>query len=279
MIFITLLFPGEDSPPFPVIYMATSILVETLSFLSETEISPTAPSFQNLPLDQRPREKLAQGDASVLSNPELLAVLLGRGHRGKDVLTLAHEIAEHLASLSDIPTLEDLCRIPGVGAGKGAQILAALELSRRFLTRKRRIRIQTPLDALPLLSSLRGRRQECFMVLTLDGVHQVIKAHEITVGLVNQSQVHPRETFAIAMEDRAVSIMVAHNHPSGSPEPSADDMTTTRRLVDAGKLLGIPVLDHVILGEEGFVSLRERYPEYFQPFKRPVPPPMWRPQA
>ena len=226
------------------------------------------PALRNLPVDQWPRERLARGSASVLSDPELLAVILGRGHRGKDALTLAHEIANHLASLSEIPTLEELCLIPGVGPGKGAQILAALELSRRFLTRKRRIRIRRPDDALPLLASLRGLRQECFRVLTLDGVHQVIKTHEITVGLANQSQVHPRETFACALEDRAVSILVAHNHPSGSPEPSTDDITTTRRLVDAGKLMGIPLLDHLIVGEEGFISLRERYPDYFEPFKR-----------
>ena len=224
-------------------------------------------ALQDLHLDQRPRERLAREGAEMLSNPELLAVVFGRGQRGKDALALAHEVADHLASLANPPTLEDLCHIRGVGPGKACQILAALELSRRFLTRRRKVRIRGPLDALPLLAPLRSRRQECFMVLTLDGVHQVIKTHEITVGLANQSQVHPRETFGCALEDRAVAIMIAHNHPSGSLDPSTDDLLTTRRLADAGRLLGIPLLDHLILGEEGFLSLRERFPDYFNPAK------------
>ena len=222
----------------------------------------------HLDADQRPREKLAREGAGALSNPELLAVLFGRGRKGKDALTLAHEVAEHLASLSEMPTLEKLCKISGVGPSNGCQILAALELSRRFLTRKRRIRIRKPEDALPLLGNLRNRLQECFVVLTLDGIHQSIKMHEITVGLANQSQVHPRETFACALEDRAVSIIIAHNHPSGSLDPSTDDLITTRRLADAGRLLGIPLVDHLIVGEEGFLSLKERFPECFEPAKR-----------
>lgn len=227
----------------------------------------TAISLRDLSPEQRPRERLAREGACFLSNEELLAVLFGRGQRGKDVLELAHEVAERLASLSDMPTLEDLRQIRGVGPGKGCQILAALEMSRRFLTRRQRIRIRKPEDALPFLGYLRGRRQECFAVITLDGVRQVIKRHEITVGLANQSQVHPRETFACALEDRAVSILIAHNHPSGSLDPSTDDLLTTRRLSDAGRLLGIPLIEHLIVGEEGFVSLRERFPDYFVPVK------------
>ena len=239
--------------------------------MAATTLSPRPPvpsSLQNLRLEQRPRERLAREGAQALSNEELLAVLFGRGQRGKDVLTLAHEVSDSLASLSDAPTLHELCRIRGVGPGKACQILAALELSGRFLTRRRRVRIRMPADALPLLANLRMRRQECFVVLTLDGVHQVIKTHEITVGLANQSQVHPRETYACALEDRAVGIMIAHNHPSGSLDPSVDDLLTTRRLADAGRLLGVPLLDHLIVGEEGFVSLRERFPDYFEALKR-----------
>jgi len=227
--------------------------------------APSGFSLRDLQADQWPRERLAREGAGVLSNEELLAIMFGRGQRGKDVLTLAHEVAHYLASLSDIPTLAELCLIPGIGPGKACQILASLELSRRFLTRRRKVRIQKSADALPLLGGLRIRRQECFVVLTLDGVHQVIKVHEITVGLANQSQVHPRETFACALEDRAVGILVAHNHPSGSLDPSTDDLLTTRRLSDAGRLLGIPLIDHLIVGEEGFLSLRESFPDYFEP--------------
>jgi len=170
--------------------------------------------LQAVSLEQRPRERLAREGTAPLSNEELLAIMFGRGQRGKDVLTLAHEVADYLASLSDVPTLAELCLIPGIGPGKACQILASLELSQRFLTRRRKVHIHRSADALPLLGNLRMRRQECFVVLTLDGAHQVIKVHEITVGLANQSQVHPRETFACALEDRAVGILVAHNHPS-----------------------------------------------------------------
>ncbi len=215
------------------------------------------------PAADRPREKLIRAGAAGLSNPELLAVLFGRGMRGKDALALAEEVVDGLSTLSEAPAFTDLCRIRGVGAGKACQILAALELSRRFLTRTQRLRIRAPHDALPLLAHLRGRRQECFVVITLDAGHGVIRRHEITVGLANQSQVHPRETFACALEDRAVGIVVAHNHPSGSTEASIDDLLATRRLAEAGKILGIPLLDHLIVTDEALVSLRDGFPQYF----------------
>ena len=127
-----------------------------------------------------------------------------------------------------------------------------------------RIRIRKPADCLPLFENVRNRRQECFVALTLDGVNQVIKSHEITVGLANQCQVHPRETYARAVEDRAVGLIIAHNHPSGSLDPSTDDLVTTRRLADAGRLMGITLYDHIIVAETGWISLRERFPDYFQ---------------
>lgn len=210
-----------------------------------------------------PREKLGREGAGALSNQELLAVLFGRGQRGKDVLTLAGEVVLYLERVTETPSLPELTRIHGIGHGKACQILAALELSRRFLTRRHRTRIRQAADALPYLASLRGRRQECFVVLTLDGSHQIIRAHQITVGLANQSQVHPRETFACALEDRAVGIMAAHNHPSGSLDPSSEDLATTRRLAEAGRLLGIPLLDHLIVTAEGYTSLRQRFPDAF----------------
>lgn len=227
------------------------------------ENMPIPYTLREMPGDQWPREKLVNLGAAALTNQELLAVLLGRGQRGKDVLALAGEITLFLERVTEQPTVDDLCAIHGVGHGKACQILAALELSGRFLTRRRRVRIRRAADALPCLASLRGRRQECFMVLTLDGSHQVIRAHEITVGLANQSQVHPRETFACALEDRAVAILAAHNHPSGSLDPSPDDLAWTRRLAEAGRLLGIPVVDHLIVTAVGFASIRERFPEVF----------------
>ena len=220
-------------------------------------------TLKELPPADWPREKLIENGPGHLSNAELLAVVLGRGQPGKDVLALAAEVVDKLAGLEAELSLDDLRGIKGIGTGKGCQILASIEFSRRFLTAKKKVKVKTPKDALPLLGSLRSAAQECVMVLTLDGNNQVIKAHAITRGLANQSQIHPRETFYPAIQDRAVSILVAHNHPSGNLEPSEADLIATRRLVEVSKTLGIPVLDHLIVAEGGFLSIRERYPAYF----------------
>ncbi|MEO7427221.1 MAG: DNA repair protein RadC [Fibrobacteria bacterium] len=220
-------------------------------------------TLKDLSPSEWPREKLIDSGPDSLSNAELLAIILGRGQPGKDVLTLATEVVEKLSALHEELNLETLLEIGGIGPTKGCQILASIEFSRRFLTARKKVKIRTPKDAIPLLGALRVAAQESVMVLTLDGNNQVIKAHPITRGLANQSQIHPRETFYPAIQDRAVSILVAHNHPSGNLEPSDADLIATRRLVEVSKTLGIPVLDHVIVSEGGFLSIRERYPAYF----------------
>lgn len=126
-----------------------------------------------------------------------------------------------------------------------------------------KVKVRTPKDALPALSSIRLSPQEIVMVIDLDGNNQIAHVRTVSVGLANQSQIHPREVFSGAIHNRAVSILIAHNHPSGNLEPSDSDLISTRRLVEAGKTLGIPVLDHLILSANGFLSLRERYPAYF----------------
>jgi DNA repair protein RadC len=228
--------------------MPKGILMQTLKDLSPAEW---------------PREKLMKTGPECLSNAELLAVVLGRGQPGKDVLTLAREVVETLGQLKEDLTLDTLLAIRGIGPTKGCQILASIEFSRRFLTARKKVKIRTPKDAMPLLGSLRVAAQESVLVLTLDGNNQVIKVHAITRGLANQSHIHPRETFHPAIQDRAVSILVAHNHPSGNLEPSESDLIATRRLVEVSKTLGIPLLDHMIVSEGGFLSLREKYPGYF----------------
>jgi DNA repair protein RadC len=220
-------------------------------------------TLKDLPPEDWPREKLLASGPDSLTNAELLAVVLARGQPGKDVLTLAAEVVEKLGGLQEELTLETLTGIAGIGPTKGCQILASIEFSRRFLTARKKVKIRTPKDALPLLGALRAAAQESVMVLTLDGNNQVIKAHPITRGLANQSQIHPRETFYPAISDRAVSILVAHNHPSGNLEPSESDLIATRRLVEVSRTLGIPVLDHMIVSEGGFLSIRERFPTYF----------------
>lgn len=131
------------------------------------------------------------------------------------------------------------------------------------MVRENPVKIRRASDVLPFLAHLRTSAQEVFTVLTLDGNHQVIKAHDVTRGLVNQSQVHPRETFKPAILDSAVGVIIAHNHPSGNPDPSGEDIAATRRLAEAGRLLGIPVLDHLIITATEQTSIRERFPEAF----------------
>ncbi len=131
------------------------------------------------------------------------------------------------------------------------------------MVREARNKIRTPKDAVPLLQSIAHNEQETLVVITLDGNNQVIKMHEVTKGLVNQSQMHPREVFRVAIIDNAVSILMSHNHPSGNLEPSESDLVATRRMVECSKTLGIPILDHVIVSSLGFTSLRERFPAYF----------------
>ena len=220
-------------------------------------------SWKNRPISERPREKLLQNGPESLTNTELLAVVLGRGQPGKDVLTLAAEVVDKLGRLEAELTLEALESIHGIGQGKGCQIIASIEFSKRFLLARKKVKIRTPKDALPFLASLRSELRESVVVLTLDGNNQIIKKHAITTGLANQSQIHPRETFFPAIKDLAVSIMVAHNHPSGNLEPSESDLIATRRLVEVSKTMGIPLLDHLIVSENGWLSIRERFPAYF----------------
>jgi DNA repair protein RadC len=132
-----------------------------------------------------------------------------------------------------------------------------------FPARRDRVKVRRPQDALPLLADIRSAEQETFNVIVLDGSHQLISVHIVTVGLANQSQVHPRETFKWAIRNNGVSVMIAHNHPSGNLDPSESDLACTRRLCEAGRVIGIPVIDHIIVTTEGWVSLREQNPECF----------------
>ena len=136
-----------------------------------------------------------------------------------------------------------------------------------MLVREAVAKIRKPEDIFALLQAERFEPQECFVVFTLDACNQVIKKHVVTKGLANQSQIHPRETYRPAIADNSTAIMVAHNHPSGNLEASVNDLLATRRLAEAGKVLGIPLLDHLIVSATGFVSLRERFPDYFNPQK------------
>jgi DNA repair protein RadC len=215
------------------------------------------PRIRQLPRVDRPREKLVSRGAEALSDVELLAVLLGAGTRRLGVLELATRILAALGpepEALDVPALE---AIPGVGRAKACQIVAALEFAKRHLQRPR-VTIEHPSDALPYLQSIRDKKQEHFVCLSLTGANEVIASRVVTVGLLDTNQVHPREVFADPIADRAASVLLAHNHPSGTLEASPEDLALTRRLKQAGHLLGIRVLDHVIVTRDGFLSLQHR---------------------
>lgn len=204
----------------------------------------------------RPREKLLAKGAAALKEYELLAILLGSGTQGKDVISLSKEIVKLLDDDFESLTLNRLVEIHGLGSAKAMQILSALELSRRYLI-KQNVKISSAEDVHRELLEYATKRQEYFLVITLDGASHVIEKRVISIGTLNQSLVHPREVFADAVSDRAAGIIIAHNHPSGQLEPSLEDKRVTKRLKEVGTIMGIELLDHVILSRNGYLSLRE----------------------
>jgi DNA repair protein RadC len=217
---------------------------------------PKKHRIQDLPDADRPREKLIRKGSAALSDVELLAVLLGSGTRRSGVLDVASRILRTLNGRLDSGDLEVLQSIPGVGRAKACQIEAALELARRHIAKGRHL-IREAADALPYLQPIRAKKQEHFVCISLNGASEVIESRVVTVGLLDANQVHPREVFSDPIGDRAAAILVAHNHPSGTLEPSPEDLALTRRIVKAGDLLGIRVLDHLIVTADGFLSLKE----------------------
>lgn len=209
-----------------------------------------------LPKFDRPREKLETKGAEALSDLELLAILLGSGIKGHDVMTVAGRILKVLDANNGKPNLEGLQRIEGVGLAKATLIVAALELARRRI-RPEGLKITFPTDVLPLISHFADRKQEHFICISVNGASEVITTRVVSVGLVNKTQVHPREVFADPITDRASTIIVAHNHPVGALTPSKEDIETTRRLKAAGETLGIRLLDHIIFNQKGYYSFLE----------------------
>jgi DNA repair protein RadC len=214
-------------------------------------------SIREIPSNDRPREKLQRMGAAHLSDRELIAAIIGKGIPGRDVYRISADIERCIMSKGSSLECQDLQDIAGVGSTKTCQIVAAFELARRHLI-KDVVKIGTPADVLPEVSHLIDKKQEYFVCLTLNGAGELIANRVITVGLLNHSPVHPREVFADAITDRAASVIFAHNHPSGNPEPSAQDIGITRQLAEAGSLLGITVQDHIIVAKRGYVSLKER---------------------
>jgi len=211
----------------------------------------------------RPREKLERAGAGLLGDNELLALVLGHGISRTSALDLANAVLAAVGGLHGLAraTSDELRRVPGIGGARAAQLIAAVEAGRRTLVRARRERLQirTAIDAAQVLVPQYGASPvEQFGVLLLDTRHRVLRTTVISVGTVDASIVHPREVFRAAAAAGAAALILFHNHPSGDPAPSDEDVTLTRRLLKAGELMGITVLDHIIVAETRFHSLREQ---------------------
>ncbi len=210
----------------------------------------------DLPEHDRPRGKMLAKGPAALSDEELAAILLGSGIKGHDVMTVAGRIVRLVDDHHGRPDLADLQRVEGVGPAKATLIAAALEFARRRI-RPEGIKIRTPIDVLPLVRHYSDRKQEHFICFSLNGANEVIDHRVVSIGLVDKTQVHPREVFADPITDRASAVILAHNHPSGDLTPSKTDMLLTRQLKEAGETLGIGVLDHIIFSPKGHYSFLE----------------------
>jgi DNA repair protein RadC len=219
--------------------------------------------MKTVAVHDRPREKLQRVGATALGDNELLAIVLGHGRANASALDLANAVLAGAGGIERIARAgyDELRGIPGIGAARAAQIVAAVELGRRTLSRtgKERVQITSPKSLADMLLPLYGSRSvEQFGVVLLDTKHRVMRTTVVTVGTLDASIVHPREIFREAATAGAAAIVLFHNHPSGDPEPSQDDVLLTRRLVSAGVLMGIDVVDHVILADARYCSLREK---------------------
>jgi DNA repair protein RadC len=210
----------------------------------------------------RPREKLERLGPSALGDNELLALVLGSGSRGRDALTLANRLLERSGGLHHLvrATAGELQRVGGIGRARSAQVLAAVELGRRTLVRGAadRLRFTSPRDlAAHLLPQYGTRPVEQFGIVMLDTKHRVIRIKIVSVGSLDGTVVHPREVFREAAAAAASAIVLFHNHPSGDPTPSPDDLLLTTRMITAGDIMGIDVIDHLILADQRYYSLIE----------------------
>lgn len=210
-----------------------------------------------------PRERLYAAGAAALAADELLALLLGTGARSVHVSELARVLLARAGGLRGLAhrTLDEWIAERGVGPARAARLVAAFELARRLAQepRPRGLAIRSGHDVVRILGGrLRDQSKESFVALLLDGKHRLVREEMVSQGSLTASIVHPREVFRAAIREGAAALVVAHNHPSGDPSPSREDIDITARLVEAGQLVGIPLLDHVVLGDGNFVSLRER---------------------
>lgn len=219
--------------------------------------------IRDYPEEERPRERLVKEGAETLSNQELLAIILRTGTKQESVLQLSSRIIQYFEGLRLLKdaSIEELTSLNGVGPAKAVQLIAAMELGRRVsrLQLEERYTIRSPEDgANYVMEDMRFLSQEHFVCLYLNTKNQVLHRQTVFVGSLNASIVHPREVFREAFRRSAASLICFHNHPSGDPTPSREDIEVTKRLAECGKMLGIDMLDHIIIGDQKFISLKEK---------------------
>jgi len=221
-------------------------------------------TVKELPLDDRPREKLLMRGAQSLSDAELVAILLRTGKKGKSVIEIARELINSEGNLAMLATktVDSLQKISGIGKDKAATLAAAFELSRRILSQPKWLsnkKITSPQDVAEIfIPILRDDNKEKFIVVCLNSANKIIKHETISIGNLNSSVVHPREVFKVAIDNSSASIILIHNHPSGNPEPSNEDIRITKKIVETGKIMEIPVFDHLIIAGETYTSFVEK---------------------
>jgi DNA repair protein RadC len=219
-------------------------------------------TVHDLPLSERPRERLFKLGSEALSAQEVLALILGRGIKDESVMVTSQKLISRFGSLKGVAnaSLEELTQTKGIGPVKAAQIKAALELSKRLETdtgEKPKPVLKSPQDvAAAMMSKLKGKKKEHFWVICLDTRNRPINCKQVSIGSLDTSIVHPREVFKEAVSSSAASVIFVHNHPSGDPEPSKEDVELTKRLVQAGEIIGIDVLDHIIVCDRSYLSLK-----------------------
>jgi DNA repair protein RadC len=219
--------------------------------------------IMDLPINERPRERLLRYGAEGLSNSELLAIILRTGMKNENIMSLSSRLLTQSGGLNGLLGLtpEEIMLLKGIGKAKASQVIAIGELSKRFKTYKsgEEYKIHQPKDVADLvMEEMKNLKEEHLRVVMLNTKNVVIAIKDASIGSLNSSIVHPREVFTEAIKRSSASIVVCHNHPSGDPTPSSEDIQVTQRLKECGKLLGIDLLDHIVIGNGIYVSLKEK---------------------
>lgn len=228
---------------------------------------PKSFTIHDLPKEERPRERLINFGEQALSASELLQLILGRGIAGESVAITAQKLLSHFGSLQELSeaSIEELSSIKGIGQAKAAQIKAVFEISRRIYTHAPSYKSKELANPEKVFKFMRSRikdySKEHFFMIALNSRNWSM--NEVSIGTLDSSLVHPREVFSEAIKNKAASVIFVHNHPSGDTEPSEEDLVTTKKLIDSGKILGIKVIDHIIITKSSFLSIQNQTPELF----------------